>query len=121
MFVNCCHYHCHISPSTHLSVDAALDSPAIYRDIFLFVIECVAFGNPDHLLHQVQPSNTLCYWMLHLSEEQRICIALFERVEDHKNMAATTSVQMFRICFLRDASTGRGEGLMIKCEIFPLC
>lgn len=58
-----------IKALAHLSVDAALDGPAVYGDVFLFVIQSVAFGHPDHLLHQVQPSNALSYGMLHLSEE----------------------------------------------------
>lgn len=130
MFLSCCHYSLQISPSTHLSVDAALDSPAIYWDIFLFVIQPVAFGNPDHLLHQVQPSNTLCYWMLHLSEEPRICIVLFQELNTIKTWRGEKQPLcrycMFMlpvwICFLHDASIGRGQDSchqFSKCEIFP--
>lgn len=54
---------------THLSVDATLHGPAVYWDVFLFVFQLVTFGHPDHLLHQVQASNTLCDWMLHLCSE----------------------------------------------------
>lgn len=57
------------TPLTHLSVDATLHGPAVYWDIFLFVFQLVTFGHPDHLLHQVQASNTLCDWMLHLCSE----------------------------------------------------
>lgn len=62
----------------HLGIDAALDGPAIYGDIFLLVIQPVAFGHPDHLLHQVQPSNTLSYWMFHLSEEAGRLISVLQ-------------------------------------------
>lgn len=58
-----------LTPLTHLSVDATLDGPAVNRDLFLFVFQLVTFGDPDHLLHQVQASNTLCDWMLHLCSE----------------------------------------------------
>lgn len=38
---------------THLSIDAALNGPAIYWDILLFLLQLVTLCNPDHLLHQV--------------------------------------------------------------------
>lgn len=60
---------------TDLSVDATLNGPAVYWDVFLFVLQLVTLGNPDHLLNQVQASNTLCDWMLHLGvkgQTQRI-------------------------------------------------
>lgn len=60
-----------IHPLTHLSVDATLNGPAVYWDIFLFVLQLVTFGNPDHLLHQVQASNTLCNWMFHLGSKDK--------------------------------------------------
>lgn len=62
-----------ISPA-HLSVDAALHGPAVDGDVFLLVIEPVALGNPDHLLHQVQPSDTLRDGMLHLAEKPRLSV-----------------------------------------------
>lgn len=62
----------------HLGIDTALDGPAIYGDLFLLVIQPVAFGHPDHLLHQVQPSNTLSYWMFHLSEEAGRLISVLQ-------------------------------------------
>ena len=54
---------------THLGIDATLNSPAVYWDVFLFVLQLVTLGNPDHLLHQVQASNALCDWMFHLGSE----------------------------------------------------
>ena len=50
----------------YLSVNTALKGPAINGDVLLFVQKRVTLGNPDHLLDQVQTSNTLCDWMLHL-------------------------------------------------------
>ena len=55
---------------SYLSVDAALDGPAVDGDVLLFVEEGVTLGNADHLLHKVQPSDELCDWMLHLEAVQ---------------------------------------------------
>lgn len=57
---------------TDLRIDTTLDGPAIDGYICLFVLQLVAFGNPDHLLHQVQASNALCDWMLHLGSQENI-------------------------------------------------
>lgn len=55
---------------TDLCIDTTLDGPAIDGYVFLSVLQLVTFGNPDHLLHQVQASNTLCDWMLHLKNRK---------------------------------------------------
>lgn len=53
----------------YLSIDTALNCPAVYGDIFLSMLQAVSLSNPDHLLHKVQASNTLCDWMLYLGSE----------------------------------------------------
>lgn len=50
----------------YLSIDTALDGPAIDRNFLLFVLKLVALGHTDHLLHQVQPCDALCDGVLHL-------------------------------------------------------
>lgn len=52
----------------YLSIDSALDGPAINRDVFLFVLELITLSNSDHLLHQVQPCDALSDWVLHLTQ-----------------------------------------------------
>lgn len=92
--LNLCYYY-FITALAHLSVDAALDGPAVYGDVFLFEIQSVAFGHPDHLLHQVQPSNTLSYGMLHLSGEPGKMRMATTRADNHK---LASQVYMLQIC-----------------------
>ena len=64
------HSYTHTHARPYLCVDAALDGPAVDGDVLLFVEEGVTLGDADHLLHQVQPSDELCDWMLHLEAVQ---------------------------------------------------
>lgn len=57
--------HCSL---VYLSIDSALDGPAIYRYVGLFVLEFVTLCDADHLLHQIQPCDTLSDGVLHLRE-----------------------------------------------------
>lgn len=58
------------SVHTNLSIHTALNRPAIYGNLFLFVLEFVTLSNTDHLLHEVQASYTFCDGMLHLKSQQ---------------------------------------------------
>lgn len=59
-------------PDTHtyLSVDATLNGPAVYGNIFLLLLQFVTFGDSNHLLHQVQSGDALCDWMFHLKPKE---------------------------------------------------
>lgn len=56
----------------YLSIDSALDGPAIYGYVRLFVLELVALCDADHLLHQIQSCDTLSDGMLHLREKDTL-------------------------------------------------